>query len=189
MNFVTIPGYAHPVTPDYTIPLAVALGLSGASDAWRLTPHNALVPAGTPVITWYQHARSLGGMQAYRRKDPLWTHSPVDPEATPLVVFVQAKDLDHVSPYLLPKGTRGQVIEVELSDSSRGVLVRGDKWTFIPTTTTDHYKEGNAYACDDGREFLHFLREEVVWWEDLTHGGLRQFNPKLKGLLNNDHDL
>lgn len=180
---VEIPGRPGEVTASQVISLEHALGLPDVPDGWLLAPLDSLIPAGTPVVRWYQHELGLGGVRVQVLKHPAWTDSITSHEDTPEVFFIPKNAQESLEGYKLPVASPGRLVEVVLVDGSIGVLARGTEWRFTPNTTTEHYSEGISYLCADGREFIDFLREEVVKWDDLRNVDTH-INPKLKGSTN-----
>ena len=180
---IEIPGRPGEVTASQVVTLEHALGFPDVSNEWRLAPLDSLIPAGTPVVRWYQHALGLGGVRVQVLKQPAWTDSIVPHEATPEAMLIPDVCLESVMSYKLPVASPGRLVEVVLVDGSIGVLARGAEWRFTPNTTTEHYSEGTSYLCADGKEFIEFMREEVLKWDDLRNVDTH-INPKLKGSTN-----
>lgn len=181
---IEIPGRPGEVTAQQVISLEHALGFPDVPGGWCLAPLDSLIPTGTPVVRWYQHALAPGGVRVQVLKYPAWTDSIVPHEKTPEVFFIPSDCLElKLEPYKLPVASPGRLVEVVLVDGSIGVLARGAEWRFTPNTTTEHYAEGISYLCADGKEFIDFMREEVLKWDDLRNVDTH-INPKLKGSLN-----
>lgn len=190
MNYeIKIPGISEPVTLGSVLTLDQALGLPNPYNQWVLVPPDVLIPTGTPVVRWYQHARGLGGLRVHVLDKPLWSAFSLQSFSTPEVLLVPKEYSHSLQEYPLPFPVPGKLVEVVLIDTSVGVLARGAQWHFTPSTTTEKYQEGTSYVCDDGMVFVNFLREEVVWWEDLRLGGGTHRNPMLKERIENDPQL
>lgn len=157
---VKIPGLLEPVVLGSTLTLDQALGLPNPCNQW-----------------------------VHVLDKPLWSAPSSQSSQTPEVLFVPKEYSHSLQEYPLPFPVPGKLVEVVLIDTSVGVLARGASWHFTPSTTTEQYQEGTSYACDDGREFVDFFREEVVWWEDLRLGGGTHRNPALKERIENDPQL
>ena len=186
---VKVPGLLEPVILGSVLTLDQALGLPNIYNQWVLVPPDTLVPADTPVIRWYRHAKGLSGLRVHVLDKPLWSAFSLQSFPIPEVLFVPKEHFHNLKEYPLPLSVPGKLVEVVLIDTSVGVLARGASWHFTPSTTTEQYQEGTSYACDDGREFVDFFREEVVWWEDLRLGGGAHRNPALKERIENDPQL
>ena len=186
---VKIPSLSDPVTPSSVLTLDQIVGLPSPCDRWKLVPPDMWVPAGIPVVRWYPHVKGLSGLRVQVLEKPLWSASIHPTLQNPEVVFVPEQDLHKLQEYPLPLPVPGKLVEVALVDTSLGVFARGAKWHFTPSTITEQYQEGTSYVCDDGREFVEFLREEVVWWGDLRLGGEPRYNPALKERIKNDSQL
>ena len=186
---VKIPGLLEPVVLGSVLTLDQVLGLPNPYNQWILVPFDVLIPANTPVVRWYKHAKGLGGLRVHVLDKPLWSASSSQSSQTPEVLFVPNEHSHSLKKYPLPLPVPGKLVEVALIDTSVGVLARGASWHFTPSTTTGQYQEGTSYACDDSREFVDFFREEVVWWEDLRLGGGTHRNPALKERIEDDPQL